>query len=309
MDLPELKKCIVNKKIENFYMFVGEEFGIMEKYIESISKVLNKPIKRLDSINDLINITKTGNLLKQDFLYVIRDDKNLIKSEAAWKKLKTLKKSLILIYSKLDKRGKFYKHFKNDIIEFEKLKTEQLIRYVQKELGLKKEYSEDLVSMTGNSYNRLLLEIDKIKNLSDATQCKHEYSYLTLKGEDLIYEEPKDVIFDFVDAVVTNNKKQAFILYNQLKKLNVANLQALTLLYNNFRNILMVQGSAKPTQEKTGLTGWIIQKTKEKCGFFNIPKLIDILHSIQFIESGIKKGRVDSNIALEYCLLKVFKED
>ena len=166
MNLAELKQSLIKRDISSLYIFTGTEYGILEKYISSISKLLGKERKSLDTVRDLFQSLTTTSLMKKDSLYIIKDDKDFLKTESKWGLLEKVakNKNVILLFSSLDKRGKFYKKYKEKIVEFNKLTTNQLMKYVQKELGLRQEFGEQLISYCGNDYTRLVLEMDKIKN-------------------------------------------------------------------------------------------------------------------------------------------------
>ena len=53
MQLPELQKQLVEKIIQPFYVFVGEEMGIMDIYMQKIAEVVGADLKRVDSLKDI----------------------------------------------------------------------------------------------------------------------------------------------------------------------------------------------------------------------------------------------------------------
>jgi len=315
MNLAELKQKLINNNLDSLYIFFGEEIGIMDKYIESIKKKSNKHIIRIESLKELLLKLNMKSLLNSENIYILKEDKNLLKNEELINKLQDLilKSSgahiVILVYSKLDKRGKFYRKTKDFSIEFEKLNTNQLINYVLKELGLRREYSEELIEYCDNNYNRLMFEIDKLKCLAKAYKIKNEEAFLEGMKSGLISKSPKSLIFNFIDAVLKRDMELSFKLFQDLKNLKTSEMLILSLLYTNFRNVLLIQGSEKPTQEFTGLTNSQIYMIKEKVGYYYIEELIKILGIIQKVESGIKTGKIDSEIAIEYSLLKIIREE
>lgn len=307
MNLAELKQSLIKKDISSLYIFTGTEYGILEKYISSISKLLGKERKRLDTVRDLFQSLTTTSLMKKDSLYIIKDDKDFLKTESKWGLLEKVakNKNVILLFSSLDKRGKFYKKYKEKIVEFNKLTTNQLMKYVQKELGLRQEFGEQLISYCGNDYTRLVLEMDKIKTLAEINKVRKDSAYQTLIEEGLIYKEPKAIVFDFIDAVLYRQEKKSFQLLKDLKELNTNHILLLSLLYKGFRDVLMVQGQDRPTQESTGLTGYVIQITKNKIKNYTISEIVEALKIIQETDSGIKSGKIDPEMSIESVLLRI----
>lgn len=307
MNLAELKQSLIKKDISSLYIFTGTEYGILEKYILSISKLLGKERKSLDTVRDLFQSLTTTSLMKKDSLYIIKDDKDFLKTESKWGLLEKAakNKNVILLFSSLDKRGKFYKKYKEKIVEFNKLTTNQLMKYVQKELGLRQEFGEQLISYCGNDYTRLVLEMDKIKTLAEINKVRKDSAYQTLIEEGLIYKEPKAIVFDFIDAVLYRQEKKSFQLLKDLKELNTNHILLLSLLYKGFRDVLMVQGQDRPTQESTGLTGYVIQITKNKIKNYTTSEIVETLKIIQETDSGIKSGKIDPEMSIESVLLRI----
>jgi DNA polymerase III delta subunit len=179
------------------------------------------------------------------------------------------------------------------------------MKYVQKELGLRQEFGEQLISYCGNDYTRLVLEMDKIKTLAEINKVRKDSAYQTLIEEGLIYKEPKAIVFDFIDAVLYRQEKKSFQLLKDLKELNTNHILLLSLLYKGFRDVLMVQGQDRPTQESTGLTGYVIQITKNKIKNYTTSEIVETLKIIQETDSGIKSGKIDPEMSIESVLLRI----
>ena len=308
MKLIELKPKIMAKNFDSLYIFTGEEITIMDKYIQSIAKGLNKKIVRLDSLKDLYNRLNVRSFLKEENLYILRDNTALMKEEKLWKNFSTAvsNTNVILVYSKMDKRKAFYKHFANIIVEFEKLNSFQLSNYVLKKINVNQSQAEELVEFCNHDYGRLMLELDKIECLAGCIGCSKEEAFITAMQEDLIFRVPQQIVADFSNAVICRAETTAFNILKDLKALQTKEMQPLAYLYNGFRQVLLVQGVEHPTAELTGLTGWQIKKARENIGYYRTRSIIEILKTIQKVESGIKMGRIDAEMALDYCLLKIF---
>ena len=55
MDITVLKDQIIKNNLSNVYIFTGEEIGIQNIYLNQMSKVLNMPITRADSVSEIYN--------------------------------------------------------------------------------------------------------------------------------------------------------------------------------------------------------------------------------------------------------------
>ena len=219
MNIQELQKQIIDKQLDNLYVFLGEEIAIQKIYINKIAEIKNleiqyveeyKQIHRSLQVNDLFNIKK---------LYVILDDSDILKQENVWSEINTNGNIIIFKYNNLDKRNKFYKFFEQQIVEFNRLSEEILCKYIQKEINLSGENCKKLIDICSSSYNQILLEIDKIKNieLDGLNYFNDKFIYLEKQGA--FHKEISDITFTFIEKVITRNIKQVHELQKQLKQI------------------------------------------------------------------------------------------
>ena len=172
MDVSTLKSHIKAKTIPNYLIFAGDEWKVQQIYIKQISKVTKKEIKYIDSIADIYSKLKNRSFVSESYVYVVRDDKDLMNNEKLQNQLNTVIGDNILIHllTNVDKRTKFYKAYKAIICEFERLSDSMLEKYILKEIKLNKRNLTLLIDICEHDYGRILLEIDKIKRYVDAMQ-------------------------------------------------------------------------------------------------------------------------------------------
>lgn len=133
---------------------------------------------------------------------------------------------------------------------------------------------------------------------------KYDEAFEVLLKDGTIYIPPKDAIFDFVKAVLQNKPRLAYDLYQDCKDIGEATLVMLSVLYNNAKQVLQVQScNSKDIAKSTGLTGWQIRNAKECVGKFGNGDLVYLMRLIQKVESGIKAGKMDESIAVDYILV------
>lgn len=311
MELFELKQQITNNRIEPLYVFIGPEQAIMDVYIKQIAKCLKSQIKRVDGVANIYSTMQNYGFLSSKNCYVIRNDNDYPRQEKAWEKLITGQAqagdTVILIYDKIDKRGKFYNGHKKVLVEFEKLAPELLTKYIHKEIGLDPLWGLRLANMCDCDYSKILLECDKLKVLAEAEKVTIEKALEIAMREKLIYTPPKDTIFELVDLICKRRTMELMPVYNDFKQLNESPLGLLSLLYTNFKNMLLVQSTkGEPNvSNKTGLTGWQIKIATEKGSRYSIGELVYNLGVIRDIEKGIKTGGIDQLIATDYLISKI----
>lgn len=170
MDATQIKAHIQNKSFDKFYIFSGPEWKVQRLYIDQIARVSGKELRYIDSITDIYGKKGSKMFIPKSYVYVVRDDKEITQNEKIQEQLNSIIGSniLILLLTAPDKRTKFFKLYKDTIVEFEALKPAVLKKYIQKEIPLTDDNCNKLMEVCEYDYGRCLLEIDKIKRYVDA---------------------------------------------------------------------------------------------------------------------------------------------
>ena len=311
MEVRTVKQHIKDKKFDKFYIFTGPEIQLQNIYINKIAEVAGLVVSRLDSVVDLYKSKRGASLVNNRYCYVIRDDKDFMKNEAAWNSIERMigDNLLILLYTQIDKRNKFYKHYKDKQVVFEYLEPAVLVKYIKKELDLSDTKALRLAEICENDYARILLEIDKIKTFKAAYKAQklsdEEALDRLLKDGD-IYQPPKDAVFDFVAKVLDRTPKSAFQLLEECKEVGEAPLIMQSVMYTQFKHLLQYQSCAsKDISVSTGLTGWDIKLVKDKKDNYRTGELVWILRFLRSLEKGIKIGEIEPDMCMDYTLVNI----
>lgn len=311
MQLYELKEQLLKKTLQPLYIFTGEEMAVANIYIDKIANIMNtKPI-RAESVASIYGKLQNKSLMNKANCYVIRDDKEYLSQDKVWDNLNNGivqgDNIIILLYTNIDKRSKFYKHHSELLTEFNKLTPQVLAKYIKKEIGLDFKYGEQLAELCNCDYSRIMLECDKLKHLAAARNCDIHIAYISAIKEKLIYAEPKDVIFEFIDAVCKREIKRSYKLYDELKAIGENPLAIISLLYTNFKSILLVQsaGEGVDIAKRTGLTPWQIKLAKEKGIHYSISDLVRAIKIIRKTEKEIKTGNIEQDMAIDFILVSI----
>ena len=321
MKLHELQKQIVSKELDKVYVFTGEEIGIMDIYLDKIYSVVGCDVVRMDSVQESYAKMTQRRISGAPRCFVVRDDKEFLKQDKIWNTVFSLANKssdfIILIYSSMDKRSKFYKQNTDMLTEFEKLTPDMLAKYINKELpGIQDRDAVKLAEMCECNYSRILLECDKIRQYVAAQKRKVPFSVdinwgealKTLIEQEVIFQPIGDITFKFTDAILTRNYKDASRYLREARQKQEPEIMVLSILYNGFKQILMVQGLGRDQSEpakRTGLTPWQVKMAKEKQGHYSISELIDALKIVRFVEKGIKTGQIDADVSLEYVIVNI----
>ena len=317
MTVAELKAQIMANRMKPVYIFNGVEIGIRDIYLKQIAKVGNYDIKWIDGVSDIIQSGKKKSILQHNTLYILSECSELVKNEKAWKILEEGmgNNMLICMFTTLDKRVKFYKQYKDIMVDFDPLEPELLKKYVQKAILLSDKNTKKLMEICEYDYGRCLLEIDKIIQYGagldsvpadTATTSRYDVFFERLLKEGIIYQPPKDTIFDFVDAVLRRDAYNSFRLMQESYDSGEATLVMITNLYNNFKSLLQVQSCrSKNVGTTTGLTGWQITNAKKYVNKYSTKELVKTLKRIRQVEMGIKSGTVDELVAVPQVLINI----
>ena len=305
MDLQKVKHDIQTKELDSVYLFVGEEVGVMDIYINQMGKVLGYEVKHMDSVADVYKQCKKKSFIQIPYVYVVSNDKEYINNDKAQQAIESTLglNKLVLVYDKLDKRSKYYKANKDNIVEVEPLKTEILAKYIMRECPLSQHRAVYLAEIT-RYYYQAMNEVDKINKLVKSLNISADDAFKQLLDERCIYVPPQDAIFDFVKAVLLRDVEASYYYLDEMKRLGEAPLIISSVLYNNTKQVLQVQSyHGNDLAKSTGLTGWQIRNAKELCGNYANGELVHMMEICRDCEYNIKVGKIAPELIADYILV------
>ena len=308
MDISVLKQEILDKKYRNYYIFTGEELALQDIYINKIKEISGMEIMRVDSVASIFQRLTAKSLIKREpVIFVIRNDEDWYKAESSWSKLKDKDMKgniLILLYSIGTKTSAFCKYHEDIITEFGLIGSSLLKNRLQAITKMPDAYCEDIVKMCGNNYGRMKHELYKLQKFKDIHQYGWDSAYIEAKNCNLIHEDIGDIIFEFTGAIENRNIKKAYNLWPKMKYTGDGTMRVLSVLYNSFRQILMVQSTPPKdrTEKVLGMTTGQIYITSQKCNKYNIYEVVNIVKTLRYLEKGIKIGTVAEEFAMDYLM-------
>ena len=319
MDLTTLKAHIKTGKLDSYYIFTGPEVEVMRIYLNQMAKTAGASIKNLSSITDLAQKSHTRTVLQNRAVFVVRDSKEFLSDERLQAKITQNNtfgdNPVVFVYSTIDKRSRLYKNYQDHIVEFDYLKADVLVKYIQREVSLSEQACRRLIEVCESDYSRILLEIDKIKQFGKVTfsevrgegfDADRTLDYLLKDGT--IYQPPRDAVFDFVDAVLRYKPRLAFDLLAESYACGEATMVLLANLYNSAKQLLQVQsykGDGKIT-EATGLTPFQVKLASGRKGVYSNGDLVYLMRLTREVEKGIKTGEIEEMMAVPYILVNLF---
>lgn len=314
MNLMELKKSISDKSLKKLYIFTGEEVAILKIYLSKLSNVFNGPTVYTESLSGITAKLKSNSLIQSSStMYIIRDDKTVLSTEKIWNSLKngSFQKDniIVLVYTSLDKRGKFYKEFSDDIVIFDHLSTDILLKYIAKEVSISTDRAQFLVHICNNDYSSILLETDKVKCLANHKGITHNEAFDLCRNYNGFYVPPDGEIFDLLNAILSQNITETYKQLQTFVRRGDSPLAVLSLLHNNVKAILQVQCAQGHSNlgQVTGLSGFQIKNAQQFVNKYTENELIRMIKINRFCEKCIKQtGLIDINMILDFLFIKIF---
>ena len=313
MQLADLKKQIHSGDLKHFYIFAGEETGIMKLYLEQISKKLNKRIEYLDTVQAAFERTARAGLVANNKIFVVQDDKSFLRMENMWNRVSQVlrRDTLILVYSKIDKRSKFFKN--NDFVAFDPMLPQNLAHYLIKACGINEQNAIQLANICERSYSRCMQECDKISAYVGYRQSVFDpitpdMAFRLLLSNGTIHKPIGDITFQVVDSIMDrNNVKEIEQRMMEVREIREPRLLLISLLYNQFRSLLMYQTltDKSTASQVAGLSPHDIYAARKRANLYSTNEILRAMKILQELEFGIKSGTVSEEIALDYFIAQV----
>ena len=319
MELLDLMKRIGTSNVPHFLIFFGEEQKIIDIYIQNIVQSADGKKVVVDNVSQAIKDNGKKSLDKSIKVYVATEDTAFLTKDESWENVrKSMHKNyLILRYHSLDKRPTFVRKNQQNIVEFSHLSNEVLQQYIYRDLPdlCEKNASKLIIHYCNNDYGRILLEVDKIKQYHECIACftngiSIDDCFDELDRQGLFHKEIGDITFELTNAVLGGYQEKAMQKLNEAKRKGEPVMTIAHILYSGFRNLLAYQGLGKNKQgamERTGMTKGELYGCTKNVGGYNIEEVKRNMLFCQQVESGIKMGTLDEDIALEYLVLSCLK--
>lgn len=303
MQIWDLKKAIVEGNIPHFLVFSGEERTLLYMYLNELHDRLKIERSDTDTLVDAFNKAASRSLLSSNKkLIVVKDDKSSLSDDKLLNSICKSSNYIVLILTNIDKRSQFAKQFDNNIVIFDKMSESILTQALMPQANIPDNFIKWLIEVCGRDYGRCMMELDKVRIFEPSM---HKELFEKFARDGIIYCQIPDCIFDFSNAVMKRDIKRSYSLWEDLKLRGDSPIQILSILYNNFRNMLLVQLSPNPNKENTGLEDKQINGIKWNKGKYSDNELMETVLLIGELDTNIKQGIITEEVAMEYFLAKV----
>ena len=209
---------------------------------------------------------------------------------------------LFLIVDKLDSRTKFTKKFKTLTVIPDVTKLVVLDILPELEVLNTSQYNE-LFKNCGQSFDKTLLEFNKVKLYAESQNINCAVAYKELKSQNVLAQSVDDNIFNLVEDLINKDIQN---IYKKLFVLDKTEFDfgLLVNLYNTFRMLYIYEECvANNALANSGLTAFNIKTISKFHNRYTKQQLLGILKFLQKIDIGIKQGTLSADYALDYMIV------
>ncbi len=331
MSFDILKKELKENKLQNVYLFYGQEDYLIKYYMNTIANlIVNEETKDLNYIY-LEGKKDTETLIENCETMPIFSDKKLViarnsgffkskkgVSEGSDKKSENNKLAdyidnippytcLIFVEQEVDKRIKLVNTIKKKglVVEFDYQKPADLVKWVAKVFKSHKKTIDSIAAsyiVENSEYSmvELLNEIDKIVNfIGDKQQISID------DVQSVCTKTIKSRIFDLTDAVAEGNISKALILLNDMASLKEPMQKIMYMIVRQIRmvyrmKLLKQQGLREDEAAKQlGLTPFVASKVLGLSRNMEIGILEKAMYYSLELDESIKTGKMTDRTAIE----------
>ena len=291
---------IINEKIKD----IITENNINPDSISKYNLETDNVLLAIDDINTLnmfgdkkiVIATNLKNIINKE------DEKNDIYINSLIKYLENQSDNiLILCGDQLPRKKKLVECLEKNCIKIETsdFDMNSYIKNLFEDYNISNINIEILKNYCSNDISRIKHEIEKLKlyKLEDKTIIKEDNDLLVSKNLD-------KTIFDLINNIEKNNKKEAFNIYRLLKENNEEDMKILSMLANNYRLIYQVKNlSINKSDKEIGELLAIknpkrISVLKNKGYNFTNDYLKKALSLLAELDYKIKTGLIDKEYAV-----------
>jgi DNA polymerase III delta subunit len=301
MTLQELKQSLENNTFKPVTMIlVSEDKFIPLQYVEEIKKQYNTLY--IESLQELVpdedDIFGDSTEISSDII-ILNTELVDFSDEILFNK-----DNVIVIANKIDKSSK--KFYGDLVIEVPKLAEWQVKDMVYSfGRGIDTKHLDWLIHNCNGSVNRLYQEMTKLLIFSESER-KHLFEEMVEDGafDDL----SANTIFNFTNAILKKDYQSLKLIYEEIDNIDVNDFGLLTILYNNFLNVINIQMGVNPTPSSLGMSNGQFNAIKYNCGYYSGNQLVNIMKLISDMDRKIKSGEFPTNIMRDYMILSILSQ-
>lgn len=298
MNIKELKEKIENKEPINtslIFYYLDTDF-IALQYINEIANINKAEIEVIQELSDIGSNESFFSDSETDNLLVYFTDN--LDTNADISKYN----NLYIITKKISKEVR--DKFKNIIIEIPKLEGWQIKDYAYSNLkGLDNKYIDSICDMCNNDICRIANEIER---LNIFTESERNFMFNKFISDGIYNDLTNMTIFNITNSIIKKDIDGLKRAYKQIKNIDSSDMGFYILLYQAFKNVILVQLNIDATPESTGLkSGQFYAIKKNNINYYTKSQLMSIFEILTDIDRQVKTGSIDTSILIDYLIVKI----
>lgn len=335
MKIEELERKLKEGKIDNLYLFYGEEKYLMESSLKKIKNIFGNLLNGINYIN--IDDTTINQIISEletpafgfEKKLIIAKNTGLFKKEARKKakgenadlkeklnlyleeNIETLKESVVLIFIEetVEKCDLAATIEKNGVVcNFEYQKANQIQSRLK---AIVKAYGVDIdqptlmyfIECCGTDMQELINEIRKLIEYAGngGKIQKQDIDSLCIK-------KIESVIFDLTDSLGKKNTKEAIEVLRNLILAKEPVQKIMITLYNHFKKLYLTSLALKQNKDVASSLDlkpnqvFLVNKYKMQASYFKLSELRTILKKLCELDYNYKIGLIDLDLGFEAIL-------
>ena len=187
-----------------------------------------------------------------------------------------------------------------DVCEFPTLEEWQLKDYLfSLGEGADRDDLEYIFSLLKPYSERLMMEAERI-NLFTKDERKFLVKEMTRSG--CFSDMSNETIYTLANALCVKNIEVVNKVLREINAIDIEPIGLVTVMVNNFRNLLLIQGNPSPTPEKTGIPAKQFYAVSRNTGHYSISQLMYLLKELDTIDYKLKTGYLPANWIISYVI-------
>lgn len=210
--------------------------------------------------------------------------------------------NLIIVTNKISSK-EVQSSLSNYIVEVPKLLDWQIKDYAYSMgEGVDEQDIELLLSLYSKNILRLDQELSKLQHFSPN---ERKYLFKEMVKDGSFSDTTTYTVFNFTNALITRDIGTLSKLLLEMERMDTNPFGILTLLINNFRNLILVKANLNPTVDNTGLDNKKLYAIKKTSTPFTVAQITTIFEMLCNIDYRIKSGELPTELVVDYIMLKI----
>lgn len=328
MNTAELVRAVAARKLPPLLFLYGEEAFLLH---ESLIEVIDAAVAPEDRDFNLDMFSAQDNSVEEilDAAYaypvfascrcVVVKEAQRFKAEEYDQLLEYVKKPLastclVLCADKIDKRKKFFTHFKKhgELVEFKRFYPDKIPAFVKERAGNEqKRFTEDALELfcrrVGTNLSEVVAELDKL-----LSYCGADVSIIDVDHIIAVVSDTRiDSIFDLTDAAGNGNMGDALLLTERLQHEGEHPLKILTMLVRHFRQLWKVNALLKHNAsqseicKRVGINPYFVSKTISQARMFDTSAFVAIYDLLIQTDMDLKTSAGQPGAIMQGCITRL----